>query len=85
MADNEIDEKIKEAARILREDHVHVSLKELRERFDKHFPDEVTEPPEPPSDPNAPPPPPKKDEPAKPSGEGTKKSGWWPEGSLDDS
>jgi hypothetical protein len=76
--DPEIDEKIKEAARILREDGHAADLKHIRAKLDKAYPDE----PEPP-DPDAPPPPPVKPEPSDP--EPKKKSGWWPEGSLDDS
>jgi len=76
--DKEVEERIREAARILREDGHSVRLGKIEEKLNKHVPDE----PDPP-DPNAPRPPPKKDDPGPP--EPAKKSGWWPEGSLDDS
>jgi hypothetical protein len=75
--DPEIEAKIKEAARILREDGHAIEMKAIRAKLDKHFPDEP-EPPEPP-DPNQPPAPPKKPDPTPPNPDKPKKSRWWPE------
>lgn len=37
---SELDDKIRAAARILREDRVHVKLGAIEARFNKHFPEE---------------------------------------------
>ena len=69
--------ELKEAARILREDRVSVSLAQLRERFDKHFPSDDTTDPEADDDTqDGPKPPPKKDPPTEPP---KPKSAWWGE------
>jgi len=80
--DKEIQEKIREAARILREDGHSVRLKAIEDKLAKHFPDDPPEGSE--GSEGDPKPPPKKEEPNE-SGEGreAKKSGWWPEGSFD--
>ena len=81
--DPEIDAKIKEAARILREDGHAVRLGKIEEKLAKHFPDEPEGEGEP-TDPDGNPKPPPKKEPADSETERKPKSGWWPEGSLDE-
>lgn len=68
--DKDIQAAIDEARRIVREDKLVASHREIRDRFDKHFP------PETPEDPNVPPAPDKKDPPPDPP---KRKGVWWPD------
>ncbi len=82
MIDKEVEEKIKEAARILREDGHALHLAAIRAKLDKQFPDEEETPEL--DDDGKPKPPPKKDKPEESGVDRKSKHGWWPEGSLDD-
>ena len=81
--DKEIDEKIKEAARILREDGIAIRQSKILAKLEKAYPDEPEGDPATDDDGN-PKPPPKKDEPSGSETERKPKRGWWPDGSLDE-
>jgi hypothetical protein len=75
--DPAIKAEIAEARRILREDKLIASHKELRDRFDKQYPpDPAADPPQDPPNPDQPPAPDPKDPPADPPSE-PRKSKWW--------